>query len=106
MPVRTPTPRRSPQGPSRATAASNLVSGMVGGLVVLALGATLVGTGVLNTGDTHTEIIRQLATPATTLASADGKSRSVADIYRATASGVVFVSARISLQTDSPFGAP
>ena len=79
---------------------------MVGGLVVLALGATLVGTGVLNTGDTHTEIIRQLATPATTLASADGKSRSVADIYRATASGVVFVSARISLQTDSPFGAP
>src|SRR3954452_772700 len=106
MPVRTPTPRRSPPGPRRATAASNLLSGVVGGLVVLALGATLIGTGVINTGDTHTEVVREVPSATTALARSDGKSRSVADIYRATAGGVVFVSARIVSKTDSPFGAP
>ena len=106
MPVRTPTPRRSQPGPSRATAASNLLSGVVGGLVVLALGATLIGTGVINTGDTRTEIVREIPTPTATLARADGKSRSVADIYRKTGGGVVFVSARVTTQSDSPFGTP
>src|SRR6476646_3271689 len=106
MPVRTPRPRRSQPGPSRATAASNLLSGVVGGLVVLALGATLIGTGVINTGDTHTEIVREIPTPTATLARADGKSRSVAEIYRKTGAGVVFVSARVTTQSDSPFGTP
>jgi S1-C subfamily serine protease len=99
MPVRRPTPNRT-------TAASNLVSGVAGGLVVLALGATLIGTGVINTGDTRRELIREVATPSATLVNADGKARSVADIYRKTASGVVFVSARVTTQTDSPFGFP
>jgi S1-C subfamily serine protease len=99
MPVRTPTPNRT-------TAASNLASGMAGGLVVLALGATLIGTGAINTGDTRHEVIRQVQTPAAVLANPDGKARSVADIYRRVAPGVVFVSARIVTQTDSPFGFP
>jgi S1-C subfamily serine protease len=99
MPVRTPTPKRT-------TAASNLVSGMAGGLVVLALGATLIGTGAINTGDTRREVIREVAAPSSTLANADGKARSVADIYRRTAPGVVFVSARVVTRTDSPFGFP
>jgi S1-C subfamily serine protease len=99
MPVRTPTPNRT-------TAASNLVSGMAGGLVVLAIGATLIGTGAINTGDTRHEVIRQVQTPSAVLANPDGKARSVADIYRRVAPGVVFVSARIVTQTDSPFGFP
>jgi S1-C subfamily serine protease len=99
MPVRTPTPKRT-------TAASNLVSGMAGGLVVLALGATLIGTGAINTGDTRRVVIREIATASPTLANPDGKARSVADIYRRVAGGVVFVSARIVTQTDSPFGFP
>ena len=110
MPVRTPTPpRRSLPGPSRPTAASNLVSGIAGGLVVLALGATLLGTGVINTGDnTSREIIREVPSRSATLAgnSADGKARSVAEIYRRSAAGVVFVTARVVTQTDSPFGFP
>ena len=73
---------------------------------MLALGATLIGTGVINTGDTRREVIREVTTPSATLANADGKARSVADIYRRTAAGVVFVSARIVTQTDSPFGFP
>ena len=108
MPVRTPTPRRSLPAPSRATAASNLVSGIAGGLVVLALGATLLGTGVINTGDTRHEIIREVPTRGAAVASTaqDGKSRSVADIYKRSAAGVVFVTARVVTQTDSPFGFP
>src|SRR4051794_24742980 len=99
MPVRTPTPKQ-------ATAASNLVSGIAGGLVVLALGATLVGTGAINTGDTRRVIVREVQAPSASLANPDGKSRSVADIYRRAAPGVVFVTARVVTQTDSPFGFP
>jgi S1-C subfamily serine protease len=107
MPVRTPTPRRSLPAPSRATAASNLISGIAGGLVVLALGATLLGTGVINTGDTRREIIREVPSRNAPVAQADdGKGRSVADIYRRTAAGVVFVTARVVTQSDSPFGYP
>src|SRR3954447_19278265 len=99
MPVRRPTPKQT-------TAASNLLSGVVGGLVVLALGATLIGTGAINTGDTRREVIREVQTPAATLANSDGKSRSVADIYRRAAPGVVYVTARITTASDSPFGFP
>ncbi|HEX6712065.1 MAG TPA: trypsin-like peptidase domain-containing protein [Thermoleophilaceae bacterium] len=108
MPVRTPTPpRRSLPVPSRTTAASNLLSGIVGGLVVLALGATMIGTGVINTGDTRREIIREVPARGAPLANAaDTSSQSVADIYRRAAPGVVFVTARVVTQTDSPFGFP
>src|SRR4051794_27714493 len=101
MPVRTPTT-------SRESAASNLVSGAIGGLVVLAIGGTLVGTGLINTGDTRREGIRQVpsATRAPPLRGADGKARRVAGIYRRAAPGVVFVQARVVASTDSPFGFP
>src|SRR3954452_5628207 len=101
MPVRTPTP-------SRDSAASNLVAGAVGGLVVLAIGGTLIGTGLLNTGDTSREIIREVPSNsvAPPLEGADGKARSVAGIYRRAAPGVVFVQARVVASTDSPFGYP
>ena len=97
MPVRPPTPRR-------ATAASNLLSGIVGGLVVLAIGGTLLGTGLINTGDTRREIIREVPAASGPLAGGPGKGLSVAEIYRRAASGVVFVQARVVTQTDSPFG--
>jgi S1-C subfamily serine protease len=108
MPVRTPTPpRRSLPTPNRATAASNLVSGIAGGLIVLALGATLIATGVINTDSSRT-IIREVPSRAAPLSAAsDTKpANSVADIYRRAAPGVVFVSARVVTQTDSPFGFP
>jgi S1-C subfamily serine protease len=108
MPVQTPrTPRRSLPGPSGSSTASNLVSGIVGGLVVLAIGGTLIGTGVINTGDTRREIIREVPSRGAPLSTAgDTKSLSVADIYRRSAAGVVFVSARVVTQTNSPFGFP
>jgi S1-C subfamily serine protease len=109
MPVRTPNHGRSPSGPSRATAASNLISGAVGGLIVLAAGATLIGTGVIRTRETRREVVREVSPQGAPLnagaRSGDG-SRSVADIYRRAAPGVIFISARVVTSTDSPFGLP
>jgi S1-C subfamily serine protease len=106
MPVRTPAPRRPSSGPNRATAASNLLSGVAGGLVVLALGATLIATGAINTDNTSRVVIREIPAQPTALASSTGKTLTVADIYRRAAPGVVFVTARIVTQTNSPFGFP
>jgi S1-C subfamily serine protease len=109
MPVRTPTHERSPSGPSRASAASNLISGVAGGLIVLAVGATLIGTGVIRTGDSRREIVREVTSqsaPLNAIARSGKRSRSVADIYRRAAPGVVFISARVVTSTDSPFGVP
>src|SRR3954451_431812 len=109
MPVRTPTHERSPSGPSRASAASNLISGVAGGLVVLAVGAALLGTGVIKTGHTRREIVREVApqsAPLSAVAQSGDRSRSVAELYRRAAPGVVFISARVVTSTDSTFGLP
>src|SRR3954453_12829517 len=107
MPVRTPTPRRPVSGPNRVTPASNLLSGIAGGLVVLAIGGTLIGTGVINSGDTtRREGVRELPSRAAPIPASDGRSQSVADIYRRSGSGVVYVTARVVSQSDSPFGLP
>ena len=52
------------------------------------------------------EIVREMPSSSTPVTSADGKSRSVADIYRRAGAGVVFVTARVVTQSDSPFGLP
>jgi S1-C subfamily serine protease len=101
-PVRPPLPT----GPS---VAPYLVAGIVGGLVVLAIGATLIGTGLINTGDTRREVVREVPAPAAaSLEQVKGSKSgaSVADIYRRAAPGVVFVQARIGASSDSPFGLP
>ena len=90
--------------PDRGTAASNLLAGVVGGLLVLAIGSILLATGVIDTGDT--KVVRQ-----STIASSPGKSvqsdggRTVADIYKAEGRGVVQVRAT-GVQGDSTFGIP
>src|SRR5215207_6861273 len=89
--------------PSKGTAASNLLAGIVGGLVVLALGAVLLATGVIDTGET--KIVRQ-----STIASGEGSvredgGRTVADIYKAEGGGVVQVRAT-GVSGDSIFGLP
>ncbi len=38
---------------------SNFLSGLLGGLVVLVLGAVLIGTDVIDTGDTTREVVRE-----------------------------------------------
>jgi S1-C subfamily serine protease len=97
MPVRMPTPRR-------VNAASNLISGIAGGLVVLVLGGGLIATGIVDLGKTRREVIREVY--AAPLAGADGQARSVADIYRRAAPGVVFIQSRVVSPANSPFGFP
>ena len=37
---------------------SNVLSGVLGGLVVLVVGSILIATGVIDTGDTKREVVR------------------------------------------------
>jgi S1-C subfamily serine protease len=83
---------------------ANLLAGVLGGLVVLVLGSILIATGVIDTGDTTREIVRQ---PALTQPASGSKSgRTVADIYKDEGKGVVFVEARGVSSGDSTFGLP
>jgi S1-C subfamily serine protease len=83
---------------------ANILSGLLGGLVVLVLGAILISTDVIDTGDTQT-VVRQ--TPVTRSASNNGDGgRTVADIYKNEGRGVVFVEARGVSDQSSIFGLP
>jgi S1-C subfamily serine protease len=90
--------------PEQRPLAGHLLSGVLGGLVVLALGAVLIATGVIDTGDTKREVIREAPIAQPALASKQ-RGRSVADIYRDVGPGVVRVEARGGTN-QSPFGLP
>jgi S1-C subfamily serine protease len=85
----------------------NLAAGVVGGLVVLAVGAILLATGAVGTGGTK-EVVRQvpLAMPSGEVSNKTETGSTVEDIYRRDSPGVVFISAKITQQTSSPFGFP
>src|SRR4051794_11478528 len=95
----------SPSTQPRQSIWSNLVSGGIGGLIVLVLGAVLIATGVIDTGKTERTVVRQPALSSTSDTKADsaGGGRTVADIYKREGRGVVFVEAR-GVSEDSIFG--
>ncbi|MBA2421412.1 MAG: trypsin-like peptidase domain-containing protein [Thermoleophilaceae bacterium] len=81
----------------------SILSGVFGGLVVGVVGAVLVATGVIETGETR-EVVRQ--GPVTRDAAATD-ARTVSDIYRREGRGVVFIEARgVRRESSSPFGGP
>jgi S1-C subfamily serine protease len=85
---------------------ANIFSGLLGGVVVLVLGAVLISTDVIDTGDSQTVVQRQ--SPITQPTSDDSEGgRTVRDIYAEEGRGVVFISAQgVSSDESSPFGAP
>ena len=85
---------------------TNLLAGVLGGLVVLVVGAVLIATNVIDTGDTTTIVRESPATqPTTSTASTDG--RTVRDIYKQEGQGVVFIQSQgVSSDSNSPFGLP
>jgi S1-C subfamily serine protease len=83
---------------------SSLVAAIAGGLVVLIVGAALLVTDVIDTGETTREVVRQ-APIAGSASNKDG-GLTVRDIYRRDAPGVVFIEARIVRRGESPFGIP
>jgi S1-C subfamily serine protease len=85
------------------TPTSNILSGVLGGLVVLVLGAILISTNVIDTGD-DTTVVREA--PVTQNASGAGDGRSVRDIYEREGRGVVFVEAEGVSEGPSIFGPP
>ena len=52
---------------------SHLLAGVIGGLIVLVLGAILIATDVIDTGDNTTQVVRQapISRPAANTGSAD-----------------------------------
>jgi S1-C subfamily serine protease len=83
---------------------ANLLSGVLGGLVVLVLGAVLIATDVIDTGDTTREVVQApISRPASSSGTSSG--RTVSDIYKQEGKGVVFVQAR-GVSESGPFGLP
>ena len=68
---------------------------LLGGLVVLVVGAVLITTDVIDTGDDTTVVReRSITQPAVgSGSSSDGEGRTVQDIYKQEGEGVVFIQA-------------
>jgi S1-C subfamily serine protease len=92
--------------PQQRSAASSLVAGVLGGLVVLVIGAVLIATDVIDTGDTTTRVVRQapISQPAADPAASNG-GKTVHEIYREDGPGVVFIQAQ-GTSGESVFGQP
>src|SRR5918998_1556734 len=85
---------------------SSILSGVLGGLIVLVIGAVLISTDVIDTGDTRT-VVRPAQTTQPTADSTGSEGRTVRDIYKQEGRGVAFISAAgVSSEGDSPFGIP
>src|SRR5215208_172250 len=93
--------------PKQRSAASNLIAGALGGLVVLVIGSILIETDVIDTGDTTQRVVRQAPISQTATdpaAASDG--RTVQDIYRQEGRGVVFIQAEGVTGGETVFGEP
>src|SRR5215210_4015642 len=87
------------------TPLANLFAGVLGGLIVLVVGAVLIATDVIDTGETKT-VIRETPTAQPTAASGSA-DRSVRDVYKQEGRGVVFIQSQgVTTDSGSPFGGP
>ncbi|NLT06502.1 MAG: PDZ domain-containing protein [Solirubrobacterales bacterium] len=98
--------------PQRSSSFSTLLAGALGGLVVLVLGAALIATDTIDTGDSTTTVVRE-STPVRDAADSVARNadsdgaRTVADIYKSEGAGVVYIEAdQASSSSSSPFGLP
>jgi S1-C subfamily serine protease len=83
--------------------ASTLIAGALGGLIAVVIGAVLIATDVIDTGDSTT--VRQqapISQPASDPGATDG-GRTVQDIYREEGRGVAFIQAE-GVSDSSVFG--
>jgi S1-C subfamily serine protease len=91
---------------SRSPSTLSLVlAGVVGGLVVLVLGAVLIATDVIDTGDSKT-VVREPAISSPSVRAINSGGRTVQEIYQQEGPGVVFIEASGVSAGDSPFGLP
>ena len=78
----------------RQSSASHLVSGALGGLIAVVVGAILIATDVIDTGDTVVQREGNRPTAAGGDERGGPSGQTVNDIYRRTDAGVAFVQAR------------
>ena len=84
-----------------------MLAGVVGGLVVLILGAILIATDVIDTGDTEREVINRqapISRPGNIAPSDKGGDLTVNEIYDRDGPGVVFIQRRVNSGEASPLG--
>jgi S1-C subfamily serine protease len=84
---------------------------VIGGALVLVVGAVLIATGVIGgTTKTTNTVIRQIPVGASTSTDSGETAKTagltVEQIYKRDGPGVAFVQAKITQQTSSPFGSP
>jgi S1-C subfamily serine protease len=86
---------------------SNVVSGFLGGLVAVVIGAVLIATGVIDTGD-KTTVVKGSQPPLTSSAAETGQPAglTVHQIYAKDSPGVALIQASVVQQVSNPFGFP
>jgi putative serine protease PepD len=85
---------------------ANLLSGVLGGLIVLVIGAVLIATDVIDTGDTKT-VVRESSTTQPAATSNASTGRTPGEIYKQEGRGVVFIQSQgVTTDSQSPFGGP
>jgi S1-C subfamily serine protease len=95
------TPVMSPE--KQRTGPSALVAGMLGGIIALVLGAVLIATDVIDTGDSRTVVREQAPISQPASDPSAGGGRTVQDIYRDEGPGVAFIQAE-GVSDSSVFG--
>lgn len=95
---------------TKTSRTASFLSGVLGGLIVLAVGGALLATDVIDTGETVREVVQSPVTRAAAERDAEstsGDGLTVNEIYDRDGPGVVFIQARgVSSSEDSPFGQP
>jgi S1-C subfamily serine protease len=90
---------------------SNILAGVLGGIVVAVVGAVLLATGVVETGGKTTTVVQRQAPLANAPRAADDERGdsgplTVGQIAERTGPGVAFISADVVQQSANPFGFP
>jgi S1-C subfamily serine protease len=96
-------PRRPLSERLGAVARNPFVAGLLGGLVVLIAGVIAVSAGWV--GEEKTTVV-QGAAVSTAGNSDEGQGLTVNEVYKRDGPGVVFISAEVTTQQESPFGFP
>jgi S1-C subfamily serine protease len=90
---------------------SNAMSGLLGGIVAVALGAILIATGVIDTDNDSKSSSAPSVSPLANRnpssgASSESGALTVSQIYRKVGPGVAYIQAKVVQNTQNPFGFP
>ena len=89
---------------TKTSPSSHIVSGVLGGLVAVVIGAILIATGVIDTGNT-TKVVHETGSAGPVATSGDGASGgTVHAIYSKVGPGVAFIEAKVRNAGTSLFG--